>query len=94
MVIAAGNVVQLVSSAGPAPLGPGPVYYNLLNLGPDSVYLRQGADPIVGNPNSETLPAMAADNMILVANAQEGLRVRAGASGATVTVRVAVPQYA
>lgn len=94
VVIAAGNVAQVITSAGPAPLGPGPVYYNVLNLGPDSVYLRQGADPVVGDPNSETLPPDAADNGIFVANAQEGLRILAGPSGATVSVRVAVPQYA
>jgi hypothetical protein len=91
ITIPAGETMQLVTSESGPTIGPGPVYYNVLNLGPDVVYLRQGQDPAPGDPHSETLPALAADNMIFVPDATEGLRILAGPAGASVSVRVAVP---
>ena len=94
LTIPAGQVFQIVTTETSSFLGPGPVYFNVLNLGPGPVYIRDSEDPAAGDQNSETLPALAADNGIFVPDAPAGLRILAGSGGATVTVRVAVPQYA
>lgn len=91
IVLPAGQVYQLVTShAAPA----GPFLYNVLNMGPDVIYMRDTSNPAPGDPNSEMLPASAADNGIFVGEGTQGLRVMAGPSGAVISVRVAVPQYA
>jgi hypothetical protein len=56
----------------------GPVYYNILNLGPCTVYIRDDADPAVNDPNSVMLPPLAADNLVLVPEGTTGLRFLAG----------------
>lgn len=81
--------------SGAAALGAGPFIYNVLNLGPGEIYMRgDGADPFPGDWRTETLPANTADNGIFIYDGQLGLRVFAGAGGATVVIRVAVPEYA
>lgn len=91
VVLPAGQVYQLVTSVGPLA---GPFLYNILNMGPDAIYMRDTPDPAPGDPGSVTLPALAADNGVFVAEGTRGLRVMAGPSGAVISVRVAVPQYA
>lgn len=91
VVLPAGQVYQLVTSQAPPA---GPFLYNILNLGPDAIYMRDSQDPVIGDPASEILPALAADNGIFVGEGTVGLRVLAGPSGATISLRIAVPQYA
>lgn len=91
IVLLAGQAYQLVTSQAPPA---GAFIYNILNLGPGSIYMRDNQDPAVGDPLSETLPANAADNGIFVGEGTQGLRVLAGPGGATLSIRVAVPQYA
>lgn len=38
---------------------------NLMNLGPGVVWVRSQADPAVGDPQSEKLPANVADNGVV-----------------------------
>lgn len=57
----------------------GAYYVNILNLGPCTVYLRDDGDPAVNDPDSETLPPGSADNLLLVPEGVNGLRVLAGA---------------
>jgi len=56
----------------------GPYYYNILNLGPCTVYYRADADPAVNDPHSVMLPPFAADNLVLVPDGPGGLRFVAG----------------
>lgn len=56
----------------------GPFYYNILNLGPCTVYIRGDADPAANDPQSETLPPFCADNLVLVPDGTKGLRFVAG----------------
>lgn len=56
----------------------GPYYYNVLNLGPCTVYIRADRDPDVDDARSETLPPFHADNLIVVPEGTEGLRFLAG----------------
>ena len=56
----------------------GPVYYNVLNLGPCTVYIRADADPAVNDPESEMLPPYSADNLMLIPEGTVGLRFLAG----------------
>ena len=80
----AGTVTTLVTSvARPAPQ----VYYNILNLGPSTVYFRANADPSATDPQSETLPAGLADNGVLVPDGTVGLRFLAAAA-TSLTIRV------
>lgn len=87
ITIPAGQVYQLVTSAGPPA---GPFYYNVLNLGPAQIYIAAGRDPVEGAADVETLPANWADNAIFVSEGTVGLSILAGAAAsATITVRVA-----
>jgi hypothetical protein len=74
-----GEVYELVVPFA-SPSGGG-YYCNLLNLGPGTLYLREGADPDPNDPQTETLPAMVADNLILAPDAPRGLRVMADQNG-------------
>ena len=56
----------------------GPYYYNIYNLGPCTVYIRDDADPTVDDPNSVMLPPYAADNLVLLPEGTTGLRFLAG----------------
>lgn len=56
----------------------GAYYYDILNLGPCTVYFRADADPKVNDPQSETLPPYCADNLVLVPDGTQGLRFLAG----------------
>lgn len=56
----------------------GAYYYNILNLGPCTVYIRADHDPAPNDPHSETLPPYCADNLVLVPEGTEGLRFIAG----------------
>lgn len=60
IVLSAGNVYNLT------PGFCGPYFYDILNLGPCTVYIRADADPSPGDPASETLPPGFADNLVLV----------------------------
>jgi len=66
----------------------GAYYYNILNLGPAAVYIRADDDPDFDDEESETLPAGHADNLILVPDGPEGLRVMAHVPHATITLRL------
>ena len=59
-----------------------------MNLGPDSVYIRDVNPNGFTDPQAETLPANCADNAIFVDEGTRGLRIRAGSGGATVSIRV------
>ena len=52
--------------------------YNVLNLGPCTVYIRADDDPDPDDPESETLPPRHADNGILVPDGPAGLRFVVG----------------
>ena len=73
-----GEVVMLV-----APYS-GPYFFNLMNLGPCTVYYAEDHDPAPGDPDSSVLPPGSADNNIVVLSGcsgppgAEGLRVTAG----------------
>ena len=56
----------------------GPYYFNILNLGPCTVYIRADADPAPGDPKSGALPPYCADNLVLVPDGVKGLRFVAG----------------
>lgn len=56
----------------------GPYFYNVMNLGPSTVYIRADQDPTVGDSLSVTLPPFACDNLILVPEGTDGLRFVAG----------------
>ena len=68
-----GNVFTLVTPFC------GVFYYNILNLGPCTVYIRADADPAPNDPESETLPPGVADNLVVVPDGTQGLRFVAGA---------------
>lgn len=69
--VAIGEIVRLVTPYA------GPYYYNILNLGPGDLYLRYDDDPAPDDPESETLPAGCADNLVVIPEGREGLRVAA-----------------
>lgn len=56
----------------------GPYYYNVLNLGPCTIYIRDDHDPEPGDEKSVTLPPLAADNLVLIPDGPVGLRLKAG----------------
>jgi hypothetical protein len=56
----------------------GPYYYNMLNLGPCTVYMRDDDDPDEDDERSLTLPPHIADNLVLIPDGPEGLRLKAG----------------
>lgn len=56
----------------------GAYYFDILNLGPCTVYIRADADPSPNDPQSETLPPFCADNQVLVPDGTVGLRFVAG----------------
>lgn len=56
----------------------GAYYYNILNLGPCTVYIRADADPSPNDPESEVLPPYCADNLVTVPDGTKGLRFVAG----------------
>ena len=67
----------------------GPYYYNVMNLGLGTVYIREDADPDPDDAEVETLPAGHADNLILVPDGSAGLRFLAEAPhGARITLRL------
>ena len=68
-----GEVVRLVTPYA------GPYYYNVLNLGPCTVYMRDDVDPDPDDEKSLTLPPNVADNLVLIPDGPEGLRLKAGA---------------
>ena len=82
--LANNEVVQLVTPYS------GPYYFNVMNLGPCTVYYAEDHDPFPGDPNSSVIPPGSSDNGILVCcgggdcgtdNGQAhspGLRVTAG----------------
>lgn len=86
VTVPAGTVCQLVTSMN---LPAGPFYYNILNMGPGSVYIAYGEPVAAGAPNVETLPANYADNGIFVGEGSAGIYVLGDASGATLSIRVA-----
>jgi hypothetical protein len=59
----------------------GRYYYWVANFGPGALSLRTDADPFPGDPASETLPAMTADNQIPVWQGLRGLGVVTQAAG-------------
>jgi hypothetical protein len=56
----------------------GPYYYNVLNLGPSTIYIREDADPGPNDEKSVTLPPYTADNLVLIPDGPRGLRLKAG----------------
>ena len=56
----------------------GPYYYNVFNIGPSTVYIRDDRDPDPDDEKSETLPPNCADNLMLIPDGPEGLRLIAG----------------
>ena len=80
VTVATYNTIQLMLGTVYTLVTPyaGPYYYNVLNLGAATVYIRADQDPAEGDPLSETLPAHHADNLILVPEGTEGLRFLAG----------------
>lgn len=72
IVVANGDIVILRTEYE------GPYYYNILNTGPCSVYLRDDADPGYNDPHTERLPPGAADNLIVIPQGSIGLRCLAG----------------
>lgn len=85
IAIPAGETYQLVTSENPPA---GPFYYNILNLGPGAVSFSDEAGAAYAD--TETLPANFADNGIFIGDGTVGLFVTADASGATISVRVAL----
>ena len=66
------DVVRLVTPYS------GPYYYNILNVGPSTVYMRDDEDPDPDDEKSLTLPPNTADNLVLIPDGPEGLRLIAG----------------
>jgi len=63
--------------------------YWVMNLGPGTLFLRANGDPSINNAQSETLPALVADNQIPIADGLRGLGVITDQDG-VITVRVGV----
>lgn len=80
--VTAGTVYRLVTR-DPTRL----VYFNLLNLGPGTLYYRAVGDPAVNDPQSAVLPALAADNQIPIYDGARGLGVLADQAG-MISVRI------
>lgn len=80
ITLATYNTIPLVASEVYHLVTPydGAYYYNILNLGPCTVYLRADRDPEPGDRETGTLPPFAADNLIAVCCGPQGLRVVAG----------------
>lgn len=72
VALASGGVYYLVTPYA------GPYYYNVLNLGPCTVYMRADADPVAGDPLSVTLPPGCADNLVVIPEGTDGLGLVAG----------------
>ena len=58
--LANGEVVQLVTPYS------GPYYFNIMNLGPCTVYYADDHDPFPGDSNSSVMPPGGGDNGIFV----------------------------
>ena len=61
----------------------GNYYYQLLNLGPCTVYYREGREPYPGDEYSVTLPPFTADNLVVIPDGPDGLLIMAGPLCAT-----------
>ena len=69
--LATGEVYQLHA-------GTGLKYFNVFNLGPGTLYLRQDAYPAPHDPKSEMLPPGCADNLIWIPERSPDLKVITG----------------
>lgn len=80
ITVQAYNTIKLVNGTLYSLVTPfcGTYFFNILNLGPCTVYLRGDGDPAVNDPASETLPPGAADNLLPVADGVQGIRLIAG----------------
>jgi FtsP/CotA-like multicopper oxidase with cupredoxin domain len=66
--IAPGEVVLCVTQF------PGLHYYNVMNLGPCTLYYRDDVNPGSTDARSLTLPPSTADNLVIIPNGPVGLR--------------------